>query len=232
MNNIQYNIKKLRATINIAAHDSNRNANHIKCVAVTKHQSIHSIITAIDLKQNDFGENYAQEALKKIHWFKKNIKNKLTWHFIGAVQSNKSRIIAENFDWCHTITSDKLIHRLNIQRPNTLNALNILIQINTNDNKFQYGVHTIDHMLQLAKIIQHYPNLQLRGIMAMSTPKKNFTQQLCQFKKSYLFFKQLKMKYAYVDTLSLGMSDDIIAAIHAGSNLIRIGTGIFGSRTK
>lgn len=230
MNNISKNIKYIYKKIHTTAYDINRNPNDIKLIVVTKNQTIDSIKIAVSLKQNNFGENYAQEAFKKIQWFRKHTTDNLVWHFIGIMQSNKSRIIAENFDWCHTLTSPKLVYKLNSQRPKTMDYLNVLIQININNDKSRSGVYTIDNMLNLAKIINHCPNLKLRGIMSMSIPPKNFEKQLLQFKQAYIFFQQLKIRYTYVDTLSLGMSDDIIAAIHAGSNLLRIGTAIFGSR--
>lgn len=230
MNNIKKNIALIYKKIHTAAHNIHRNPNDIKLIMVTKNQSINTIKAALSLKNNNFGENYAQEAFKKISWFQKNTTDKLIWHFIGILQSNKSRIIAENFDWCHTITSSKLIYRLHTQRPKTLDCLNVLIQINISDNTSKSGICTTEHMLKLANIINYYPRLKLRGIMAISVPIQDFKQQLLQFKKAHIFFKQLKTAYSYVDTLSLGMSDDITAAIYSGSNLVRVGRTIFGTR--
>lgn len=230
MQNILENIKNINQKICTIAHSLNRNPNDITLVIVTKNQSINSINLAISAKQNNFGENYAQEALKKIQWFKNNTKYKIIWHFIGILQSNKTKIIAEYFDWCHTLTSSKLIYKLQSQRPENLNNLNVLIQINISHNQSRSGVSTIDNMLKLAKIINNCSKLKLRGIMSILTPSYNFETQLFQFKKAYIFFKQLKTQYKYVDTLSLGMSNDMIPAIYAGSNLIRIGTAIFTSK--
>lgn len=231
MNNIQKNLKCLYKKIHTIAHNVNRNPKDIQLVVVTKNQSINNIRIALSLKQYNFGENYAQEALKKIQWFQKNTTDKLIWHFIGIIQSNKSRIIAENFDWCHTVTSSKLVYRLNRQRPNNLNYLNVLIQINVNNHNSRAGIHNIKCMLELAKIINHCSKLKLRGIMFMSIPSEHFAEQLDQFKKAYTFFQHLKNEYKHADTLSLGISNDMTAAIYAGSNLIRIGTAIFGSRS-
>lgn len=232
MNDIKKNIKFIYKTICTAAHHVNRDPLDIKLIAVTKNQSIDNIKTAISLKQKNFGENYAQEALQKIQWFKKNTTDRIIWHFIGTVQSNKSRIIAEHFDWCHTICSAKLIYRLHHQRPSILNHLNVLIQINVSDDQNRSGISTIDDMLKLAKIIHQSFKLKLRGIMSMSSSSysNDFNTQLIQFKKAHIFFQQLQAQYSYIDTLSLGMSNDIIPAVYAGSTLVRIGTTIFGSR--
>lgn len=231
MDNISKNIKRVYKKIYIAAHHANKDPNTIKLVAVTKNQSIHAIKSALSIKQNNFGENYAQEALKKIQWFQKNTTDKLIWHFIGTLQSNKSKIIAENFDWCHTITSAKLIYKLHVQRPKILNYLNVLIQINISDNPHRSGIYTTNCLLMLAEKIHHCSRLKLRGIMAMSVFTKDFEKQLLQFKKANVFFQKLKNEYPHIDTLSLGMSNDFIAAIYAGSNLVRIGTDIFGCRS-
>lgn len=231
MNNIQNNIKKIYHKISITNCNTNQKSKKITLVLVTKNQSINSIKTAISFKQINFGENYVQESLPKINWFKKNIKQKLTWHFIGTIQSNKTKIISENFDWCHTVTSDKVIHQLNRHRPQELNRLNVLIQINVSNDQNRHGISTLDQMYELAKIINHCPKLKLRGIMSMSNPfTTDFKKQLIQFKTAYFFFQKLKTKYLYIDTLSMGMSNDMTAAIYAGSNLIRIGKSIFSSK--
>ncbi|ADV33649.1 pyridoxal phosphate enzyme [Candidatus Blochmanniella vafra str. BVAF] len=228
---IQKQLNHIHNQIHIAAHNVNRNPQNIQLIAVTKNQSINTIKKSIFYGQRNFGENYVQEALKKICWFRTHIPDKISWHFIGSIQSNKIRIIAENFDWCHTISNEKSIYHLNKHRPKKLSQLNTLIQINISGNHNKSGIITIEQMLKLATTIYQCSKLKLRGIMSMSIPKSEFKQQMIQFKKVYTFFKRLQNICPHVDTLSLGMSNDILPAIYSGSNLLRIGTSIFETKS-
>ncbi|UAJ65372.1 YggS family pyridoxal phosphate-dependent enzyme [Candidatus Schneideria nysicola] len=227
MNIIEKRIKSIRNEIKIIAKKYGCDTNRIRLVAVSKNKPIELIQYAILAGQKEFGENYVKEGVEKIYFFSKNYK--LIWHFIGQLQSNKSRLVAEYFDWCHTIDCTKIIHRLNVQRPPNLSPLNVLIQVNIDGEKNKGGIAS-NQIFSLAKIIKSCINLQLRGIMCIPTIETNFNKQIINFVKIFKLFKELQYSYSSVDTLSLGMSHDMIAAIAAGSNLLRIGTAIFGSR--
>lgn len=196
-------------------------------LAVSKTRSASDIRQASNCGLTDFGENYLQEALTKIDELK---DLNLNWHFIGAIQSNKTTDIATHFDWVHTVDRAKIARRLSDGRPSEQKHLNILIQINIDGEDSKAGIEP-DQIDELAEIIQSLPRIKLRGLMAIPKPRDNFEQQfeVCQLVKKH--FDALKQRYAEVDTLSLGMSGDLEAAVKAGSNLVRIGTDIFGPRT-
>lgn len=153
----------------------------------------------------------------------------LIWHFIGPLQSNKSRLVAENFAWCHTVDRLKIAARLNEQRPGSLPPLNVLIQINISDEQSKSGI-MLEALDGLAESIASLPRLTLRGLMAIPAPEADYDRQLAVCQKMAETYHRLKKAYPTVDTLSLGMSDDMEAAIAAGSTMVRIGTAIFGAR--
>ncbi|HGJ5875957.1 MAG TPA: YggS family pyridoxal phosphate-dependent enzyme [Arsenophonus sp.] len=227
MKTIQQNLLNVKNRIIQAANQYRRAAEDITLLAVSKTKSCDAIQQAINAGQYQFGENYVQEGIKKIVYFSN--KHHLIWHFIGFLQSNKSRLVAEHFDWCHTIDRLKIAQRLNNQRPINKAPVNVLIQINISDEKSKSGI-VPEALDKLAAEIVQLPNLKLRGLMAIPAPNKEITQQISIFRSMENLFNQLKKQYPDIDTLSMGMTDDLDIAIACGSTLVRIGTAIFGSR--
>ena len=198
----------------------------IKLLAVSKAQSADKLREAYMAGQRVFGENYVQEAITKQTLLQ---DCKIEWHFIGPTQSNKTQLIAQHFDWVHSIDRLKIASRLNEARPEALNPLNVCIQINSSAEASKSGVD-VDSIASLAKEITGMSKLKLRGIMAIPAPTKDFAIQHTQFKMVADTFKKLQQNF-YLDTLSIGMSDDYIAAIQEGATIVRIGSAIFGSRS-
>ncbi|MBK4764793.1 MAG: YggS family pyridoxal phosphate-dependent enzyme [Pantoea sp. Brub] len=225
MNKIQNNLTKIFHRIHTSAIKCNRNPNEIKLIAVSKNRSIMQIISAIDAGQTSFGENYVQESIDKIHNLSKSYDN-LEWHFIGHLQSNKSKLVSENFSWCHTVDRLKIAQKLNDHRPIGYKPLNILIQINISLEPKKSGI-LINDVTSLTEKIINLPKLKLRGIMAIPKLEKIFANQLLIYNKIANIFYMLQQKYNNIDTLSLGMSNDMESAIIAGSTMIRIGKDIF-----
>ena len=167
--------------------------------------------------------------MDKIRYFQEQGKTALQWHFIGPLQSNKSRLVAEHFDWCHTVDRLRIATRLNDQRPAEMPALNVLIQINISDENSKSGI-ALSELDALAAEVAELPRLSLRGLMAIPAPESSYERQFAVAQQMAVAFEALKARYNTVDTLSLGMSDDMEAAIAAGSTMVRIGTAIFGAR--
>ncbi|CNE82675.1 alanine racemase domain-containing protein [Yersinia nurmii] len=227
MSTIQQNLQDVRNRIAAAARNCERSPEEITLLAVSKTKPVAAIEEAIAAGQHAFGENYVQEGVDKIHYFAGNPE--LEWHFIGPLQSNKSRLVAENFAWCHTVDRLKIAKRLSEQRPADMPALNVLIQVNISDEQSKSGIQLAE-LPDLAAGIHGLPNLKLRGLMAIPAPESDFQRQLAVFQQMNQAFLTLKQRYPEIDTLSMGMTDDMAAAISAGSNLVRIGTAIFGAR--
>ncbi|CFV24126.1 YggS family pyridoxal phosphate-dependent enzyme [Yersinia pseudotuberculosis] len=227
MSTIQQNLQDVRARIATAAHNCGRSPEEVTLLAVSKTKPVAAIEKAIAAGQYAFGENYVQEGVDKIHSFADN--KTLEWHFIGPLQSNKSRLVAENFAWCHTVDRLKIAQRLSAQRPAAMPALNVLIQINISDEQRKAGI-SLSELPALADSISTLPNLCLRGLMAIPAPEHDYQRQLAVFTQMNQAFLTLKARSPQIDTLSMGMTDDMDAAISAGSTLVRIGTAIFGAR--
>jgi len=225
---ISKNLQDVQARIAAAAQDCGRSSEEVTLLAVSKTKPASDVALAIDAGQLAFGENYVQEGVDKIAHFSGH-QPPLVWHFIGPLQSNKSRLVAENFDWCHTIDRLKIAQRLNDQRPASLPALQVLIQVNISDESSKSGI-TLAEVPALAAQICEMPRLQLRGLMAIPAPEPDNAKQLAVFKQMAAAFTQLQLSHPQVDTLSMGMTDDMPAAIAAGSTMVRIGTAIFGAR--
>jgi len=175
------------------------------------------------------GENYVQEGVEKIRHFREKGTADLQWHFIGPLQSNKSRLVAEHFDWCHTVDRLRIASRLSEQRPAEMPPLNVLIQINISDENSKSGI-ALEALDQLADEVAALPGLKLRGLMAIPAPESDYDRQFAVARQMAVAFEALKTPFPTVDTLSLGMTDDMAAAIAAGSTMVRIGTAIFGAR--
>jgi PLP dependent protein len=196
-------------------------------VAVSKTKPVAAISAAITAGQRHFGENYVQEGVQKIQHFSDD--QSLTWHFIGPIQSNKTRDIAEYFSWVHSIDRIKIAQRLQQQRPAQLPPLNVVIQVNIDDEDSKSGV-TPAQVVELAAEISQLPRLKLRGLMAIPRPSQEPEQQALSLAAMQRLFLQLKAQYSDLDTLSMGMSDDLSVAIEHGSTMVRIGSAIFGPR--
>ncbi|MHA0955164.1 YggS family pyridoxal phosphate-dependent enzyme [Enterobacter ludwigii] len=229
MNDIAHNLAQVRDKISAAATRCGRASEEITLLAVSKTKPASAIADAIEAGQHAFGENYVLEGVDKIRFFQEQGKTDLQWHFIGPLQSNKSRLVAEHFDWCHTIDRLRIASRLNDQRPEALPPLNVLIQVNISDENSKSGI-ALEELDALAADVAALPRLTLRGLMAIPAPESSYERQFAVAQQMAVAFEALKARYETVDTLSLGMSDDMEAAIAAGSTMVRIGTAIFGAR--
>lgn len=230
MSTIEQNLQDVRAKIAAATRNCGRSPEEVTLLAVSKTKPVSAIEEAIAAGQYAFGENYVQEGVDKIHYFAESAHaSQLEWHFIGPLQSNKSKLVAENFAWCHTVDRLKIAQRLSAQRPPEMPALNILIQVNISDEQSKSGI-VLAELPALAASISELPHLYLRGLMAIPAPETDYQRQLAVFEQMNQAFLTLKASYPQMDTLSMGMTDDMVAAIAAGSTLVRIGTAIFGSR--
>lgn len=227
-NTIGKNLQDVRGKIAAAAQHCGRPLEEITLLAVSKTKPASAVEEAISAGQLAFGENYVQEGVEKIAHFAGH-QPALTWHFIGPLQSNKSRLVAENFDWCHTVDRLKIAQRLNEQRPENLPLLQVLIQVNISDEASKSGIALSD-INTLADQISQMPRLTLRGLMAIPAVEHDYQRQLDVFRQMRSAFDTLKARYPQLDTLSMGMTDDMPAAIAAGSTMVRIGTAIFGAR--
>ncbi|EGV05147.1 pyridoxal phosphate enzyme, YggS family [Haemophilus pittmaniae HK 85] len=220
----------IKQQIQNAAEQSDRKIDEIRLLAVSKTKPNDAIFEAYQAGQLAFGENYVQEGVDKIRYFEaQNIQ--LEWHFIGPLQSNKTRLVAEHFDWMQTLERAKIADRLNEQRPQEKPPLNVLIQINISDEASKSGIAPPD-MLPLAEHICQLPHLRLRGLMAIPAPTNVLTEQQNAFTQMARLFDKLKAAFPnqQIDTLSMGMTDDMQSAIQCGSTMVRIGTAIFGAR--
>jgi pyridoxal phosphate enzyme, YggS family len=229
MNDIAHNLAQVRDKISAAATRCGRASEEVTLLAVSKTKPASAIAGAIEAGQRAFGENYVQEGVDKIRFFQQQGNADLQWHFIGPLQSNKSRLVAEHFDWCHTLDRLRIATRLNDQRPAELGPLNVLIQINISDENSKSGI-ALDELDALAAEVAALPRLTLRGLMAIPAPESSYERQFAVARQMAVAFEALKARFDTVDTLSLGMSDDMDAAIAAGSTMVRIGTAIFGAR--
>ncbi len=230
MTSIKQNIAEVIHQITLATEKCGRAADSVQLLAVSKTKPVEAIEEAIAAGQYAFGENYVQEGVDKVnHFSTHSAKNLLVWHFIGPIQSNKTRLVAEHFDWVHSIDRVKTAKRLSDQRPANMAPLQVLLQVNSNDEETKSGV-SLAELPALAAEIAAMPNIELRGLMSIPQPATDFDSQFATFKTLSDALEQLKTIYPQVDTLSMGMSDDMEAAIAAGSTIVRIGTAIFGAR--
>ncbi|WGE68689.1 YggS family pyridoxal phosphate-dependent enzyme [Actinobacillus equuli subsp. haemolyticus] len=222
---ISQNLSQINQQIQQISQQFNRT--NVRLLAVSKTKPVEAIEEAITAGQTAFGENYVQEGVEKIAYFAQ--QSNLEWHFIGSLQSNKTRLVAENFDWIQTVDRLKIAERLNAQRPANKAPLNVLIQINISDEQSKSGIQP-EELDELAKAISQLPNLRLRGLMAIPKPESEAEQQKIALRKMQQLFDRLQVEFEGIDTLSMGMSDDMQSAIECGSTMVRIGTAIFGAR--
>ena len=238
MNKIKENILKIKTQIEQACHTndqegeslSNNRQNSVTLLAVSKTKPASAVEEAYIAGQYDFGENYLQEAIEKITHL--SYLPEICWHFIGPIQSNKTKQIAQYFNWVHCVDRAKIAHRLNEHRNEQSQqnnyqdtSLNICLQVNISEEASKSGIMA-DEVFSLAEVVDNCDKLTLRGLMAI--PEKNAGQ--ASYEKMQHLFKKLQAQYPTVDTLSMGMSSDLTMAIAHGSTMVRIGTAIFGSR--
>lgn len=219
-------LEKLKQRISAACQAAGRPESSVRLLAVSKTHPAEKIRPLADLGQVAFGENYVDEALEKITALG---DLKLEWHFIGPIQSNKTRSIAEHFDWVQGVDRAKIVRRLAEQRPTERQPLNVLIQVNLDGESQKAGCKP-EQIDELAKLIVEQPGLKLRGLMAIPAPRSEPDAQKQVFRHLRSLFDQLTEHYPDVDTLSAGMSGDLESAIMAGSTMIRVGTDLFGPR--
>jgi len=221
MKAIADNLQAVRERIGRAAKAARRDAGAVALLAVSKTHPAARIAEAHDAGQQAFGENYVQEAVEKMAALPE-----LEWHLIGPLQSNKTRLVAERFQWVHTIDREKIARRLSEQRPESLAPLNVLIQVNASGEGTKSGV-AFAEIQAFGKIVAALPHLRLRGLMAIPEPGAP-RERYAEVARAY---EALKRELP-VDTLSMGMSDDLEVAIEEGATMVRIGTAIFGQRRK
>lgn len=226
MTAIDYNLQAVRRAIERAAQAAGRPLRDIVLLAVSKTFAADDVRQAYAAGQHAFGESYLQEALDKIEALRDLA---IEWHFIGPVQSNKTRAIAENFSWVHSVDRLKIAERLSAQRPENMPPLNVCLQVNVSGEGSKSGVAP-GETLQLARQIAALPRLRLRGLMAIPAPARDPDVQRKPFAQLRELLQQLNAQGLALDTLSMGMSQDMQAAILEGATMVRIGSAIFGSR--
>lgn len=219
---IEHNIAKVRQRLRAAQEKYHRNANSVQLMAVSKTRSADMIRQAVSAGITEIGENYLQEALDKIAVLG---DLGINWHFIGPIQANKTRAIAEHFSWVHSVDRLKIASRISRQRPEHLPPINICLQVNISNEKSKSGV-SLEQLGPLAVQIRQLPNIRLRGLMAIPQASDNEVEQRAAFAKLAQAAKQI----TGCDTLSMGMSADLEAAVAEGSTIVRVGTDIFGPR--
>ena len=222
------NISKLLQRVRLAAEKSQRHSSDIVVLAVSKSRPSEEIRAAFAEGLEQFGESYLQEAVEKIESLR---DLPITWHFIGPIQSNKTRLIATHFDWVHSVDRGKVAKRLSDQRPEGLPPLQVCLQVNISGEITKSGVALAD-LPALASEVASLPRLQLRGLMAIPAPTDDERLQRQSFAALRRAMESLREVAPGMDTLSMGMSDDLEAAIAEGSTLIRVGTALFGPRQR
>lgn len=230
MSSIADNIGSVTRRIQKATLQTGREAGSVRLLAVSKTRPPEALRAAAEAGQTAFGENYLQEALDKIDALQ-DLPD-LEWHFIGPIQSNKTRQIAESFAWVHSVDRLKIARRLSDQRPANLPALNICLQVNVNEEASKAGC-TLAQLPELVAAVGELPNLRLRGLMAIPDPDQPEAQLRLSFRKLANALKTLKQQYPEagpLDTLSMGMSGDLEMAIAEGATWVRVGTALFGAR--
>jgi PLP dependent protein len=219
-------LNAVRQRIESACRESGRIPNEVALLAVSKTRSADELRALAALGQRSFGENYLQEALGKITALQ---ELELEWHFIGPLQSNKSKPVAEHFSWVHSIDRLKLARRLSEQRSPELPPLNVCLQVNVSGEQSKSGI-SFAELPELARQVAALPQLKLRGLMAIPAPADDFAAQRLPLSKLRKALHQLNLEGLQLDTLSMGMSDDLEAAIAEGATMVRIGTALFGPR--
>ena len=228
MTTIAAKLQHVRARIATACQQAGRNVQDVTLLAVSKTFGPEAVRAAAAAGQRDFGENYIQEGVDKIAALA-DLRGQLRWHCIGPIQSNKTRLVAEQFDWAHGIDRLKTAERLSAQRPPGLPPLNLCLQVNIDGGPTKSGVAPAE-ALALARAVAALPRLRLRGLMTIPEPAPDFEAARAVHASARALFDQLNAAGLGLDTLSMGMSDDLEAAVAAGSTMVRVGSAIFGTR--
>jgi len=226
MSAIATNLQAVRTRISTAARAAGRPPESIALLAVSKTWPLASVIDAAAAGQRAFGENYVQEGVDKAI---ATVDRALDWHFIGPLQSNKTRPVAEHFAWVHSIDRLKIAERLSAQRPADLQPLQVCVQVNVSGEASKSGCHP-EEALALCQAVAALPNLTLRGLMAIPEPVDDEAGQRAPFRQLRELYETIRAAGLPLDTLSMGMSHDLEAAIAEGATIVRIGTAIFGER--
>ncbi|OUS32684.1 YggS family pyridoxal phosphate enzyme [Thalassotalea sp. 42_200_T64] len=227
MINIADNLSLVNKQIIAARNKTTSSASTVSLLAVSKTKPISLIQQAYAAGQRHFGENYVQEIVDKVQQLSDLAD--ITWHFIGPIQANKTKLIANNVAWIHSVDREKIAKRLNEQRDINTTPLNVCLQVNISGEQSKSGV-SVTEVAKLAEFIDNCENLCLRGLMAIPQKTSDKTATHNSFRQMQTLFNQLSHQYPSVDTLSMGMSNDMDIAIECGSTMIRVGTAIFGAR--
>jgi hypothetical protein len=230
MSTIAGNLQAVEATIEAACRAAERPRSTVQLLAVSKTFPAEAVLEAVAAGQRAFGENYLQEGIDKIAAVAKALPDTpLEWHFIGPIQSNKTRPIAAHFDWVHTVERLKIAQRLSEQRPPELGPLNICLQVNISGEASKSGIQP-GELPALAQAVAALPNLRLRGLMAIPEPQQDPELQRLPFARLRALAQDIVKSGIHLDTLSMGMSGDMRAAILEGATIVRVGSAIFGAR--
>ncbi len=236
MTTIANNLQQVNDRISRACQAAGRAREEVSLLAVSKTFGADAVAEAAAAGQRAFGENYIQEGVEKILALRQMLPFALQWHCVGPIQSNKTRLVAEHFDWVHTVDRLKIAQRLSDQRPAHMPPLNVCIQVNVDGGENKAGARP-EEALELAVAVAKLPRLLLRGVMSIPEPYPDFEAQKAVHAAARALFEQIRKavggaggRAADFDTLSLGMTADLDAAVQAGSTLVRVGTGVFGGR--
>jgi pyridoxal phosphate enzyme (YggS family) len=230
MNRIEANLQEVNARIETACRNAGRRCEEVTLLAVSKTFPLQDVLDAVRAGQRHFGENYIQEAVEKINGMQVAFAGAgVVWHCIGPIQSNKTRQVAEHFDWVHTVDRLKIAQRLSEQRPTGLPDLQVCIQVNVDGGANKSGVAPTE-ALALARAVAALPRLRLRGVMSIPEPCDDPHQMRAVHLQARQVLELMRKEGLDVDTLSLGMSADLATAVEAGSTMVRVGTAIFGRR--
>ena len=233
-------MQAVRERIARAAAAAGRDPRSVTLLAVSKTHPAALVEQALAAGQRAFGENYVQEAIEKMDLLRAGEQSAgtgeertraLEWHLIGPLQSNKTRVVAARFDWVHSVESERIARRLSEQRPAAMPPLNVLIQVNVSGESSKSGVEPAE-VLSLASAISKLSRLKLRGLMAIPEPAQDAALQRSRFHELKKLLEEMQEQHPGLDTLSMGMSDDLESAIAEGATMVRIGTAIFGARHK
>ena len=223
---IQSRLGQVRETLRQACQ---RNGRQVELMAVSKTFPAEAVAAAADAGQRVFGENYAQEGCAKVEELRALRPDlNLVWHFIGPLQANKTRMVAQAFDWVDSVDRVRIAQRLNDQRPPEMAPLNVLIEVNIDAEQSKSGVSP-DELVSLVEAVQKMPRLRLRGLMTIPAPAEGYEEQMKPLAAMKKLFDALAPRYGF-DTLSMGMSADMVTAVDAGSSMVRVGSAIFGAR--
>ena len=226
MEDVARNLKAVRARIRDAAEAAGRDPEGVRLLAVSKTQAPEALAAAWEAGQRDFGENYLQEALPKITAL---ADRSLSWHFIGNLQSNKTREVAERFDWVHTLDRESIAKRLSDHRPEELPPLHVCLQVNVSGEGSKGGVAP-ERLPALVDAVAGLPRLKLRGLMSIPAPARGLEAQRAPHRQLRELLEAMNLRGHALDTLSMGMSDDLEAAVMEGATVVRVGAAIFGAR--